>query len=157
MDVDDEADELNREENKDSIPVDIDIDSQGDKEAAKIRKQEEKIRKKAEALAEKERVHRESFFSRRNFQQQEEYDLANQAVAMDIDLDENGKVKPEDIAVVTEGLLQTYKSQYAGLRKSLRLLKKTRAKESEKPREMPGWHYLEGQTRIWTTEKMSMN
>jgi hypothetical protein len=58
--------------------------------------------------------------------------------------------RTEDIAVVTEGLLQTYKSQYAGLRKSLRLLKKTRAKESEKPREMPGWHYLEGQTRIWT-------
>jgi hypothetical protein len=150
IDVDEEADQLNREENKGSIPVDLDIDVEGDREAAKIRKQEEKLRKKAESLAEKERVHRESFWSKRNFKDQEEYDLASQAVAMDIDLDENGRVKPEDIAVVTEALLQTYKSQYADLRKSLRLLKKTRAKQQDKPKELPGWHFKEGQTRIWT-------
>ena len=64
-----------------------------DKDAAKIRKQEEKLRKKAEALTEKERVHRESFWSKRNFKDEEEYELANQAKDMDIDLDENGRVK----------------------------------------------------------------
>ena len=150
VDIDDEGDAEAREERQGSEPVDLDIDVEGDKEAAKIRKQEEKLRKKAESLAEKERVHRESFWSKRNFKDQEEYDLASQAVAMDIDLDDNGKVKPEDVAVVTEALLQTYKSQYADLRKSLRLLKKTRAKQQDKPKEMPGWHFLEGQTRIWT-------
>ena len=57
---------------------------------------------------------------------------------MDIDLDENGRVKPEDVGVVTEALLQTYKSQYADLRKSLRLLKKRRAKQQAAALP-PGW------------------
>ena len=148
IDIDVEGDRQYREENKGSIPVDLDIDVEGDREAAKIRKQEEKLRKKAEALAKKERLHRQSW-SRRNFSYQEEYDLADIAEPMEIDED-TGKVKDEFVGVVTERLMATYKSQYADLRKSMRLLKKTRAKQQDKPKELPGWHFLEGQTRIWT-------
>ena len=37
----------------------------------------------------------------------------------------------EFVGVVTERLMATYKSQYADLRRSLRLLKKTRAKQDK--------------------------
>ena len=68
---------------------------------------------------------------------------------MEID-EETGKVKDEFVGVVTERLMASYKIQYADLRKGLRLLKKTRANQQDKPKELPGWHFREGQTRIWT-------
>jgi hypothetical protein len=66
-----------------------------------------------------------------------------------VDLDDNGKVRPEDVSRVTTSLMQTYKEQVASVRKSQRLLKKLRGKQrQDKPKEVPGWHFLQGETRI---------
>jgi hypothetical protein len=151
MEEDDDADAQNRQDAAAAAPAPIEVDTEGDADARKFQKEYQELKKKEARIKKETEAFINGSWRQPNFVDEAKRKLAEQATDMEgVEL-VNGEVKQEDIPRVVEALQQTYKEQLSSVRKSQRLLKKVRAKErTEKPKELPGWHFLDGDTRIWT-------
>jgi hypothetical protein len=132
------------------IREEMDVTDVDDQEARKLQQQADEIERGRQAFI-------NSQYTNPNFAHIKEIEdgvveMEKEGLLSKDDLNPDGSPKKEVLPLVIEYVGKKYKQQYAELKKALRLRKRLLAKDKEtksKPRGNPGWHMLEGDTRIW--------